>query len=91
MEAFGDRLAYAVTMNEPNLARLLVWVNLPAFVRDLERATLETASEAAGVERYRVANVVLPEDFDASRQGSRQAIGRRRRRSRPSDPICRLA
>ena len=69
MEAFGDRLAYAVTMNEPNLARLLVWVNLPAFVRDLERATLETASEAAGVERYRVANVVLPEDFDAMQAG----------------------
>lgn len=69
MEAFGDRIAYAVTMNEPNLPHLLSWVHLPDFVRDLERATLAAASEAAGVERYRLANVMLPEELDAMADG----------------------
>ena len=55
MERFGDRIAVAVTMNEPNLARLLTWIDLPPVVRDLERATLQAASEAAGVPRYRLA------------------------------------
>ena len=65
MERFGDRIAFAVTMNEPNLARLLTWIDLPQFVRDLERATLEAASEATGVPAYRLANVMLPEEMDA--------------------------
>jgi beta-glucosidase len=69
MERFGDRIAYAVTMNENNLARLLTWIDLPAFVRDLERATLVAATEAAGVERYRLANVMLPEEMDAMADG----------------------
>ena len=68
-ERFGDRIAYAVTLNEPNLPRLLTWVGLPDFVRDLERATLAAASEAAGVERYRLANVVLPEEQDGMAAG----------------------
>jgi beta-glucosidase len=62
---FGDRIASVVTLNEPNLARMLSWMHLPQFVRDLERATLAAASEAAGVERYRLANVMLPEEMDA--------------------------
>jgi beta-glucosidase len=69
MQAFGDRIAYAVTLNEPNLARLLTWVPMPDFVRDLERATLEAASTAAGVPRYRLANVMLPEEMDAIADG----------------------
>jgi beta-glucosidase len=69
MAAFGDRIAYAVTMNEPNLARLLTWIDLPAFVRDLERATLAAASEAAGVPRYRLSNVMVPEEMDAMGDG----------------------
>ncbi len=69
MAAFGDRIAYAVTMNEPNLARMLTWLDLPAFIRDLERATLAAASEAAGVPRYRLANVMLPEEMDAMGDG----------------------
>lgn len=69
MEAFGDRIAYAVTMNENNLARLLTWIGLPDFVRDLERATLAAASAAAGVERYRLSNVMLPEEMDALADG----------------------
>lgn len=77
----GDRTAVAVTLNEPNLPRLLTWIDLPPFVRDLERATLEAASRAAGVERYRLANVVLPQEMDAMEDGlaaahvaARQAI-----------------
>ena len=69
MARFGDRIAMAVTMNEPNLARLLTWMDLPDFVRDLERATLAAASEAAGVPRYRLSNVMLPEEMDAMADG----------------------
>jgi beta-glucosidase len=69
MERFGDRIAVAVTMNEPNLARLLTWIDLPPVVRELERATLAAASEAAGVARYRLANVMLPEEMDAMADG----------------------
>ena len=68
MARFGDRIAYAVTMNEPNLARLLSWLDLPAFVRDLERATLTAASEATGT-TYRLSNVMLPEEMDALADG----------------------
>ncbi|MEU4155198.1 family 1 glycosylhydrolase [Actinoplanes sp. NPDC026670] len=66
---FADRIAVAVTLNEPNLARLLTWLDLPPFIRDQERATLEAASHAAGVPRYRVSNVMLPEEMDAIADG----------------------
>ena len=89
MARFGDRIAYAVTLNEPNLARLLTWIGFPDVVRELERATLAAASEAAGVDRYRLANVMLPEEMDAMADGmtaghlaGKEAIKRRR-------PICR--
>jgi beta-glucosidase len=65
----GGDLAYAVTLNEPNLPRLLGWLELPPVVRDLERATLEAASRAAGVPRYRLANVVLAEDLQGIEDG----------------------
>jgi len=63
-ERFGDRISSAVTMNEPNLARLLGWLHLPDFVRDLEQQTLAGASTAAGVPRYRLSNVMLAEEMD---------------------------
>ena len=69
MERFGDRIAYAVTMNEPNLARLLSWMDLPPFIAELDRATLEAASEATGVPAYRLANVMLPEEMDGLADG----------------------
>jgi beta-glucosidase len=69
MGRFGDRIALAVTLNEPNLARLLSWLHLPDFVRDLERATLEAASAAAGVPAYRLSNVMLPDEMDAIADG----------------------
>ena len=84
-EHLGDGPAWAVTLNEPNLPRLLSWFDIPAAARDLERATLAAASEAAGVPRYRAANVVLPEEMDAIAGGmaaghraAREAIKARR-------------
>jgi beta-glucosidase len=56
-EHMGDGVAFAVTLNEPNLPRLLTWLSIPAPVRDLERETLLAASREAGVPRYRVANI----------------------------------
>lgn len=72
MEHFGDRIAVAVTLNEPNLPRLLSWI-LPEPFIELTRATLRAASEAAGVERYRAGNVVQPEDFEAMEAGLTRA------------------
>jgi beta-glucosidase len=69
IDAIGQDIAYAVTMNEPNLARLLTWIQLPDVVRYLERATLEAAGKAAGVTTYRLANVMLPEEMDAMAAG----------------------
>ncbi len=68
-ERLGDSIARVVTLNEPNLPRLLTWLEVPEAVRELERATLLAASEEAGVPRYRVANVVLPEEMDAMASG----------------------
>ena len=50
MERFGDRIAVAVTMNEPNLARLLTWIDLPAGRPGPRAGHAAAASEAAGVE-----------------------------------------
>jgi beta-glucosidase len=90
MAAFGDRIAFAVTLNEPDLPRLLTWVPIPQPVRDLERATLEAASRQAGVPAYRLSNVVLPEELDALEAG--MAAGHRAARAaikawRPELPV----
>jgi beta-glucosidase len=69
MDRFGDRIALAVTFNEPDLPEMLSWLHLPDFVIALERQTIEGASLAAGVERYRAGNVMLREDFPAMRAG----------------------
>lgn len=69
MDAFGDRIAIAVTLNEPDLPEMLTWAGLPPFVVELERATLAAASAAAGVERYRAGNVMVAEDFAGMRAG----------------------
>jgi beta-glucosidase len=90
MAAFGDRIAVAVTMNEPNLARLLTWVAIPDFVRDLERATLEAASEQAGVPAYRLSNVMVPEEMDAMADGmeaGHRAARRAIKARRPQLPV----
>jgi beta-glucosidase len=68
-DRMGEGLEYALTLNEPNLPVLLSWLDLPPQVRDLERATLAAAGEAAGVARFRLSNVVVPEEFDAIADG----------------------
>ena len=89
-EHLGEGVAWAVTLNEPNLPRLLSWFGIPDAVRELERSTLAAASEAAGVPRYRVGNVVLPEEMDAIAAG--MAAGHRAARAaikarRPGLPV----
>jgi beta-glucosidase len=89
-DRFGDRIAYAVTLNEPNLPHVLSWFGLPDVVRDLERQTLAAAAEAAGVDRYRLANVVVPEEIQAMEDGL--AAGHRAARTaikhkRPDLPV----
>jgi len=69
MDRFGDRIALAVTFNEPDLPEMLTWSDLPDFIPALERATLEAASREAGVEKYRAGNVMLREDFAGMRAG----------------------
>jgi beta-glucosidase len=89
-EALGDGAAWAVTLNEPDLPRLLTWLGLPPQVAEMERATLAAASQQAGVPRYRAANLVLPEEMDAMAAG--MAAGHRAARAaikarRPDLPV----
>jgi beta-glucosidase len=89
-EALGDGAAWAVTLNEPDLPRLLTWINLPPEVHEMERATLLAASEQAGVPRYRPSNLVLPEEMDEMAAG--MAAGHRAARAaikarRPDLPV----
>lgn len=69
MDRFGDRIAYVVTFNEPDLPEMLTWAGLPPFVAEMEKQTLAAASAAAGVERYRAGNVMVREDFAGMRAG----------------------
>lgn len=73
IDRIGDRVRAVITFNEPNLPEMLTWSGLPPFVADLERATLQAASRAAGVERYRTGNVMIAEDFAAMREGMTRA------------------
>ena len=73
MDRFGDRIDAAVTFNEPNLPQMLTWAGLPDFVAGLTQATLDAASAAAGVEKYRSGNVMVAEDFDAMQVGMTNA------------------
>ncbi|GLY28133.1 family 1 glycosylhydrolase [Kineosporia sp. NBRC 101731] len=69
LERLGDRVATVVTLNEPNLPATLMWAGLPDFVVDLQRKTLQAASEAAGVRAFRASNVVVPEERKAIEDG----------------------
>jgi beta-glucosidase len=72
-EACGDRIAYAITFNEPNLHRVLEAIGLPDVVHGLMGATLDAAGVACGVARYRPSNVVLVSEFEAMEDGLRRA------------------
>lgn len=82
-------IAVALTLNEPNLPRLLPFVLPPQFIGGL-RANLAAAAKAAGTARYVVANTVLPEDVPAltaamikGHHGARAAI----KAARPDLPV----
>jgi beta-glucosidase len=59
------RIGYAVTLNEPNLMRLLRWLGLPQQVFDGQRAMLAAAAKALGVPKFSTANTANLEDLDA--------------------------
>ena len=89
-EHLGDGIGWAVTLNEPNLPRLLRWLDIPEAVRGLERATLVAAGEQAGVPAYRVANIVLTEEMDAMADGmtaGHQAAKEAIKARRPDLPV----
>ncbi|HCX85525.1 MAG TPA: beta-glucosidase [Micrococcales bacterium] len=69
MDRIGDRIVAAVTLNEPNLPRVLQSGHLPSEAWAMQQACLDAASRAAGVERYRVGNVVLLEETEAMEDG----------------------
>lgn len=54
----------ATTLNEPNLLRLLSWVNLPPAMKDLQRAMLDKAARTLGVAKFTASNAANAEDLD---------------------------
>jgi len=59
----GHKVDYIVTFNEPNLPKLLSFMDLPPIVQELNKLTMEGAAKNAGVEKYRTSNVMLEEDY----------------------------
>jgi beta-glucosidase len=63
----GDRIAAAVTLNEPNLEQLLHAAGkLPPEAEEVKKAMLAAAARTAGTERYFASNVIpasMEEDF----------------------------
>ena len=61
----APRIGYAVTLNEPNIMRLLRWIGLPPQVFEKQRAMLAAAASALGVPKFSAANAANLEDLDA--------------------------
>ncbi|NUO43818.1 MAG: glycoside hydrolase family 1 protein, partial [Streptomyces sp.] len=86
MARFGDRIAYAVTLNEPNLEQLLqAGAKLPPEAEAVKLQMLAAAARAAGSGTYASANVI-PADrqdefqaaFTHAHRAAREAIKARR-------------
>ena len=60
----GARIGHAMTLNEPNIMRILRYVLPPQFV-DGQRAMLDAAARATGVPKFIAGNAANPEDIDA--------------------------
>jgi beta-glucosidase len=60
----GAGISHAMTLNEPNIMRILRYV-LPPFVLDLQRQMLDAAAKKAGVAKFTAGNAVNAEDVDA--------------------------
>ncbi|WP_086736258.1 family 1 glycosylhydrolase [Streptomyces glaucescens] len=86
MARFGDRIAYGVTLNEPNLEQLLqAGAKLPAEAEHLKAQMLAAAARAADSDTYTSANVIPGdrlEEFQAAftlaHRAARDAIKARR-------------
>lgn len=61
---FGAGISHAITLNEPNIMRVLTYV-LPPFVLDLQHKMLDAAARKAGVPKFIAGNAVNAEDLDA--------------------------
>jgi beta-glucosidase len=55
----------ATTLNEPNLLRLLSWLDLPPAMKDMQRAMLDKAARTLGVAKFTSANAANADDLDA--------------------------
>ncbi len=60
----ADGIGYATTLNEPNVMRLLKWMNLPAPLLAAQRAMLIAAARATGAVAFSAANAANVEDLD---------------------------
>ncbi|MHC3469476.1 family 1 glycosylhydrolase [Streptomyces sp. 7R007] len=86
MARFGDRIAYAVTLNEPNLEQLLqAGGKLPPQAEAVKNRMLAAAAQAAGCRTYASANVIpahRQDEFQAAftqaHRAARAAIKARR-------------
>ncbi|MEU5100445.1 family 1 glycosylhydrolase [Streptomyces sp. NPDC020996] len=86
MARFGDRIAYGITLNEPNLEQLLqAGAKLPPEAEALKARMLEAAARAAGSGAYASANVIpahrqteFQEAFTRAHRAAREAIKARR-------------
>lgn len=59
----GEGIGYAVTLNEPQLTRLLSWI-LPPQYRARNATVLDAAAAALGVEKYSTGNVIDYTDLE---------------------------
>ncbi|MFI6339852.1 family 1 glycosylhydrolase [Streptomyces sp. NPDC050535] len=86
MARFGDRIAYGITLNEPNLEQLLqAGAKLPAEAEALKKQMLAAAARAARSDTYGSANVIpaarqdeFQEAFTLVHRAAREAIKARR-------------
>jgi beta-glucosidase len=86
----GRPIGRATTLNEPNLLRLLGWLDLPPAMKDVQRAMLDKAARTLGVAKFTASNAANAEDVDAIQKNlleghrrGRQAI----KAARPDLPV----
>jgi beta-glucosidase len=80
----------ATTLNEPNLLRLLGWLDLPPAMMELQRGMLDAAARTLGVAKFTAANAANRDDLDVIEKNlleghrrGRQAI----KSTRPDLPV----
>jgi beta-glucosidase len=83
-------ISRATTLNEPNLLRLLTWLDLPPATAERQRAMLDAAARALSVPKFTAANAANLDDLDVIQKNlleghrrGRQAI----KAARPDLPV----